>query len=224
VLPSGQLGGASLLTSGRGMPALTEAGRIVATTALSALSRHKHEGNGPQTVGIVSALRGEGRTSITARIGVAAALEGMGVTLVDFDLRNPQLHEQFRIPNGYGITDAMWSGGHGRVPTLNEAATEVLDHLRIVGAGQDPSLPARRLSTHEVSLAVDQLRSNGTEVMFFDTPPLSEGTEAVVLGQVLDSAIIVVEARRTTVEQVISAAGQMEALGLTVLGYVLNKR
>jgi Mrp family chromosome partitioning ATPase len=117
----------------------------------------------------------------------------------------------------------MWSTG-GRVPALADTGTSVLDHLMVVPAGQDPSLPARRLSTAEVSVAVDQLKSNGTEVMFFDTPPMSEGTEAVVLGQVLDAAIVVVEARRTTVEQVITVANQMEALGLAPLGYVLNKR
>jgi len=220
ILPEGELGGASLLTSGRAIPALTEASRTVATTALSRL---KHTGDGCQAVGVVSAVRGEGRTSITARLGVAAALEGMGVTLVDFDLRNPQLHEQFRIPICPGITEAMWSAG-GRTPAHAETATSVLDHLTVVPAGQDPSLPARRLSTAEISHTVDQLKSNGTEVMFFDTPPLSDGTEAVVLGQVLDAAIVVVEARKTTVEEVITVAGQMEALGLDVLGYVLNKR
>ena len=63
-----------------------------------------------------------------------------------------------------------------------------------------------------------------TTTAFFDTPPLSEGTEAVVLGQVLDAAIVVVEARKTTVEEVINVSEQMQALGLDVLGYVLNKR
>jgi hypothetical protein len=33
-----------------------------------------------------------------------------------------------------------------------------------------------------------------------------------------------VEARKTTVEEVISVSEQMQALGLDVLGYVLNKR
>jgi capsular polysaccharide biosynthesis protein len=220
VLPDGEMGGASLLTSGRALPALTEASRTVATTALSRL---KHLSEGSHAVGVVSAVHGEGRTSIAARLGVAAALEGLGVTIVDFDLRHPTLHEEFRIPISPGITEAMWSAGD-RVPALAEIATSVLDHLKVVPAGQDPSLPARRLSTSEVSHAVDQLKSNGTQVMFFDTPPLSDGTEAVVLGQVLDSAIVVVEARKTTVEEVIAVAGQMEALGLDVLGYVLNKR
>jgi capsular polysaccharide biosynthesis protein/Mrp family chromosome partitioning ATPase len=220
VLPDGEMGGASLLTSGRALPALTEASRTVATTALSRL---KHLSEGSHAVGVVSAVHGEGRTSIAARLGVAAALEGLGVTIVDFDLRHPTLHEEFRIPISPGITEAMWSAGE-RVPALAEIATSVLDDLKVVPAGQDPSLPARRLSTSEVSLAVDQLKSNGTQVMFFDTPPLSDGTEAVVLGQVLDSAIVVVEARKTTVEEVIAVAEQMEALGLDVLGYVLNKR
>jgi len=202
------------------MPALTEASRTVATTALSRL---KHLSEGSHAVGIVSAVRGEGRTSIAARLGVAAALEGLSVTIVDFDLRNPQMHEQFRVPLSPGITEAMWSAGE-RTPALADTATAVLDHLKVVPAGQDPSLPARRLSTAEVSRTVDQLRTNGTQVMFFDTPPLSDGTEAVVLGQVLDSAIVVVEARKTTVEEVITVSGQMEALGLDVLGYVLNKR
>jgi capsular polysaccharide biosynthesis protein/Mrp family chromosome partitioning ATPase len=221
IIPDGELGGASLLSSGRAMPALTEASRTVATTALSRL-KHSAD-NGCQAVGVVSSVRREGRTSVTARLGVAAALEGMGITLVDFDLRNPHLHEEFRVPISPGITEAMWTAA-GRVPTLDETATAVLDHLRIVPAGQDPSLPARRLSTAEVANAVDTLKSNGTQVMFFDTPPLSEGTEAVVLGQVLDAAIVVVEARKTTVEEVINVSEQMEALGLDVLGYVLNKR
>jgi Mrp family chromosome partitioning ATPase/capsular polysaccharide biosynthesis protein len=222
VLTKGSIGGSTLLTSGRAIPTLTEPCRTMATTAFSALSRLEYEDNGTQAVALVSAVRGEGRTSLVARLGVAAAMEGKQVTLIDFDLRRPQLHEQFKIPNNFGITDAMWSGGSPRA--LIESSTAVLDRLRVIPCGQDPSVPARRLSAVEVSRSVDQLKSNGTDFLFFDTPPLADGTEAVVLGPVLDAAIIVVEARKTTVESISEVSGQMEALGLSVLGYVLNKR
>jgi capsular exopolysaccharide synthesis family protein len=222
VVPNGAIGGSTLLTSGRAIPALTEPCRTMATTAFSALSRLEYADDGTLAIAVVSAVRGEGRTSLTARLGVAAAMEGKRVTLIDFDLRRPQLHEQFKVPNNFGITDVMWSGNSPRA--LIESSTAVLDHLRVIPCGQDPSVPSRRLSAVEVSRAVDQLKSNGTDMLLFDTPPLSDGTEAVVLGPVLDAAIIVVEARKTTVESISSVTGQMEALGLSVLGYVLNKR
>jgi Mrp family chromosome partitioning ATPase len=195
----------------------------MAATVFSALAHTRDDDGRTQSVAVVSSAPGAGRTSLVARLGVAAALEGRDTMLIDFDLLNPELHNEFRIANGFGITYVLWSAATKPRP-ISEASIEVMDHLRVIPCGQHVSMSTMRFNGADIAAAVNPLKGNGTDLLFFDTSPMSQGGDAVLLGEILDAAIIVVEARKTTTDTLSSLTSQMEALGLSVLGYILNKQ
>lgn len=53
--------------------------------------------NTPKTVMVTSAEMGEGKTTVLSNLGVALAITGKRVILVDADLRRPQLHRRFGL-------------------------------------------------------------------------------------------------------------------------------
>jgi capsular polysaccharide biosynthesis protein/Mrp family chromosome partitioning ATPase len=217
----GEIGGRTMLTDGKGIPMLSQQCRTVAATVFSALAHARPGENGTMSVAVVSSNRGEGRTSLVAQLGVAAALEERETVLVDFDLPNPQLHSEFKVPNRFGVTDVLWSAAKKPKP-ITDALVGVMDGLRVVPAGQT-SASTMSFNGAEIAAALEPLRATNPSLMFFDTSPMTEGGDAVLLGEILDAAIIVVEARKTTTETLAALGSQMEALGLTVLGYILNK-
>ena len=56
---------------------------------------------------VTGAQPGDGKTVITANLGVAMAGGGTRVVLVDGDLRSPGLHEWFDQPNLAGLADLL---------------------------------------------------------------------------------------------------------------------
>jgi Mrp family chromosome partitioning ATPase len=96
--------------------------------------------------------------------------------------------------------------------------------LRVVPSGQYEGQAARQLSAKRVRIALECLKADKPSIILFDTPPLTEGAEAVILSQLLDSAVVVVEARRTPAHLVTSVASELDALRPTLLGAILNKQ
>src|SRR5207253_2267030 len=49
----------------------------------------------------------EGKTTVLANLGIAAAERKMRVLLIDADLRRPRLHDLFHLSNERGLTDLL---------------------------------------------------------------------------------------------------------------------
>lgn len=222
VLPLGAVDGFKPPPGGRLVPQVTEPYQALAATVLSALARRKDTAAVCQTLAVVSPRGGEGRTSIVARLGVAIAEDGHRVALVDFDRSHPSLHDEFGLPNKGGVAEALAAS---RISNQNSGhgTTAVADGLRIMPTGGTGIAPAA-LHSREARITLDWVKAEEPDFIFIDTPPLQDGSDAVVLAQSVDSAIVVAEARRTTAQAVASAAAQLDAMGVDVLGFVINKR
>ena len=203
------------------LSSLTQPWRALGANVLSAVRKSNPDG-ACRTIAILSAARGEGRTTITSRLGLAVALEGYRVDLVDLDLRKPSLHKEFNLSNGSKL---------GRVVSRvndwmqHEYVQDTgVEGLKVLAYAGSPSGLTGELSRNRLRILIERAKEEQTDFIFFDTPPLTEGVEGVMLGQFVDCAILVVEAKRTTVNQVAVLVAQIDAVGLPILGFVLNKR
>ena len=83
-------------------PIISEAYRLLKTRI-----KLLQEDKSLKTIVITSSGPGEGKSTVTANLGLSLARDGANVLLVDSDLRFPILHEIFGIENSPGITDAV---------------------------------------------------------------------------------------------------------------------
>ena len=232
------------------LPPLSEPYRVLAANVLASLARARGSDSGPQKVAIVSAFTGEGKTSLTARLGVSAALEGYRVTLVDFDSVDPSLQAEFGLDWPSGLDDGP-NGGSDWVPTsdakveLNRRANievapagvnresalfaspreTLLNGLSVVAYRRSSSgSPMEYVSVQETRAALSQATSNQSDLILLDTVAYRTGIGTNLATQVADFAIIVVEAKRTPIDSLASLVGSLEATGTRALGIVINKR
>jgi hypothetical protein len=77
------------------------------------------------------------------------------------------------------------------------------------------SLESRRRLVRELS--------NGARVVLIDCPPLREGNRTMIAAGVVDSVILVVQARVTTRDDILFAERKIQASGGKLEGYILNK-
>ncbi len=260
ILREGDLVSAETPSDSPSLPPLSEPYRVLATNVLAGLARAGGSDAGlaraggsdadPLKIAIVSAFTGEGKTSLTAQLGISAALEGYRVTLVDFDSVNPSLHAEF------GLDWPSWpgdgpSGNADWVPIADEKAElyrrgnievepagairqdalfaspreTLLSGLSVVAYWRSPDGPSMEyVSVQETRAALTQATSNGSDLILFDTVAYRTGIDTNTATQVADFAIIVVEAKRTPIDSLDSLVGSLEATGTRVLGIVINKR
>jgi Mrp family chromosome partitioning ATPase len=168
------------------------------------------------TVGVVSAVRGEGRTSVA--LGFASVFGqdyGRRVLLVELDFARPELIDRL----GLRAEDA--EAGMAEVirgeSTLDEVVRPVDEHLFVIVAGQcgEQSPHALGSAFLESSLMAQMTMRYGTVV--FDLSPALESTVGPSLARSMDQLLMVVRAAETPTHQVQEAIAALPAEPVVLL-------
>jgi Mrp family chromosome partitioning ATPase len=176
--------------------------------------------NGLSTVGVVSAINGEGKTLTAINLALSLAAEpNQTVMLVDLDLRRPAIAQTLGLAADFGLES--WFGGDD--PTKNVCyAVEGVERLYVL-----PTLaPVARSSETLAGLGTRRLLSELKErdpgrLLIVDLPPVLLSDDALMVAPLLDAVVLVVNERRTKREDV---ARVIELLGNTrIIGTVLNR-
>ena len=167
---------------------------------------------------IVSASPGEGKSSVAGDLALTTAGMGLQVTLVDADLRNPQLADRFGAELRPGLTDAL----HLASPSAPEPVDVGVENLRLLPAGAMDADPATLLSRANTTTVWDTLRAE-SDLVVVDTAPVLYAAETLELATTADRVVLVVERGRTTRRDVRTVVERMRLVGATPAGIVLTK-
>jgi protein-tyrosine kinase len=180
-------------------------------------------GKPPRTIMVTSVLPQEGKSFVTANLGVTLA---QGVDqyslLVDCDLRLPSLARLFGIPHNRGLTDYLKN--QTEISTLIRKTS--MDKLSILASGVPPVNPAELLGSARMHELVGELSTRYPDrLVIFDSPPLKVASESMTLAQAVDGVVLVVRqgvSSQTLIEQVIEDIGKEKIIGVVFNGYKSN--
>jgi capsular exopolysaccharide synthesis family protein len=183
--------------------------------------RHRVEqlhATGMKTVGVTSAIEGDGKT-ITA-INLAGALAQdprVRVLLVDADLRRPTVTEWLGILPA-AAPDLIEAIVGGR--SLADAARPTLHpNLRVLSATEASRLPHEMLSAPAFAALMAEARA-AFDYVVVDTPPMVPFHDGRVIAAWVDAFFIVVAAHRTPRRMLAETLNAMEPA--KVAGLVFN--
>ena len=212
---------AYLVSAARWRSPAAEAYRVLRTNVLWTTS------TGAKSIVVTSTHSGEGKSATVANLGVVLARAGKRVTLVSADLRRPRLHEFFRRDGLIGLSDVL----AGRLPldavvqevTLPSSAPMDLStvSLRLVSSGPVPEDPAELLGSATMAKVIEEL-VRVSDIVLIDAPPVMPVTDAPVVAAVTKNVLLVIGPNSATRASVLSARQQLERVGATILGGVLN--
>ena len=168
---------------------------------------------------VTSSVAGEGKTATATNLAIALAQGGDNVVLIDADLRNSRIADLLGLPPGIGLSSVL----AGDV-TLDDALRSWRDNLplRVLTSGPLPPNPSKVLGATRMAELIRELVRTGATVIL-DTPSLLLATDAAVLAQVTDGALLVTRFRSTRVDELSLGASALRAAGATLLGLVLNR-
>jgi non-specific protein-tyrosine kinase len=171
-----------------------------------------------QSLVVTSALAGEGKTTTAANLAVVLAQDGRRVVLVDADLRRPNLHRLFELPNRTGLTTALVDepaalDGHLR--------TAGIENLWLLTAGPIPPNPQEMLGSERMADLLEHLQGRA-DVVLLDTPPSLAVADANVLAARADAVVLVVNTGQTRHGALQQAVEGLRKVGANIVGGVLN--
>jgi capsular exopolysaccharide synthesis family protein len=196
---------------------LAEAYRNALTSILAANGKGR-----PKVILITSAGHSEGKSSTVSNLGIALAEINQRVLLIDADLRKPRLHDIFNLPNTWGLSDLLREKSSLRdCPIEALARKSEVDGLYVLPSGPGTVSITNLLYSSRMSELVDRVRTD-FDITIIDTPPMSYLSDARVLGQLADAAILVIRSARTTRDEARAAKQRLVDDGIRVLGTILN--
>jgi capsular exopolysaccharide synthesis family protein len=189
-----------------------EAYRVLRTNLL--FSRQDEKLN---TIVIVSAGAGEGKSTTTLNLATVFAQAGNRVLIVDSDLRRPTLHKLFKVANNLGLTNYLLKQN-----TLIEIVqTTQVPNLDFMASGKLPNSAMGILGSMQMKEMISELKQR-YDFIFFDSPPILGVSDASILASEVDLVMQVVQYRRYPQPMTIRAKQMIEKVGGNFVGIVLN--
>ncbi|MDP8207984.1 MAG: polysaccharide biosynthesis tyrosine autokinase [Candidatus Electryonea clarkiae] len=187
-----------------------------------------------KTIVATSAALQEGKSTTLVNLAITLAQDGSRVLVVGCNLRRPTLYKVFGLEQSPGVTDIVlgritWQetlkgvtdiimGGMGMDPIL---MTPGMENLHIITSGGVPPNPSEMLGSANMKKFMDEIREE-FDIVLFDAPPILPVTDAAILSNRADATLLIYRTGKVPRAALRRAKVQIEAVGATVLGVVLN--
>lgn len=172
-----------------------------------------------QTIAITSPTAGEGKSLVASNLAVAMAMEtNQTVLLVDLDLRNPRLSENFSLDVNVGLKDYL-VGDYDLPDVLINPGIKGLVILPGKGRAEDS---AELLSSAKMNNLAAELKSRyHSRMIIFDMPPILQTDDVLLASGYIDSTLLVIEDGKNKESEINKSLQLLK--GTHLIGSVLNK-
>lgn len=170
-----------------------------------------------QALAVVSANGGDGKSFVAANLAVCLAQLGGRTLLIDADMRNPRLHELFKVSNEAGLSGILVGRANGRLIQ----AVEAVSGLFVLPVGATPPNPLELIERPAFGLLLRELIGK-FDYVIVDTPAADSGADAVVIANRCGAALPLARRDASTLEGMRALVRSMVDAGVNVTGAVFN--
>ena len=160
-------------------------------------------------LGFVSTYPGEGTTTMAANFALFLGEQGLGVCLVECNLRQPALAEHFDVPATPGISDVL----SGTAKIEEALRPSVGPGVALLPGGSVPRDVYGVFGRGGMTRVHEEL-AGLSDVRILDIPPLASAPEAGTILRELDGVVLVVRSHRTRQESVEKSVATLSELGV----------
>jgi capsular exopolysaccharide synthesis family protein len=190
---------------------------------LQAAVRRQLPATGQRTVLVTSALPGEGKTEVTAALGLVLSQAAARTWLVSADMRWPKLHELFDVEQTPGLSEVLVGAQNGGTSGLFQlsAARTGSGRLHVLASGRTPPDPAQLLASDALDGFFEEVEQSEYDYVLLDGPPLLGLVDSQLLAQRVDGVLLVCRPDRLTPETALATRELLDRLDVQPLGVVI---
>ncbi|KYH44979.1 hypothetical protein AZH51_13860 [Branchiibius sp. NY16-3462-2] len=167
---------------------------------------------------VTSCERFDGRTTVAANLAIALAEAGKNTVLIDADLHEAAIARSLRLSEDPGLTDVLM----GDCTLADAVRPSGVAKLSVLTSGELPENPNELLGSSQMSEVLASCASS-YDFVVVDSPPLLSVADAVALTGASATALVVVEANKTSRPQLSRALDSLTTAGAVPGGIILNK-
>jgi capsular exopolysaccharide synthesis family protein len=173
---------------------------------------------GSEVLAVCSALAGEGKTTVALGLAITVAQDfpERRVLLVETDTERPTLARDFDVDNSPGLLEHLVEG----LPLEDACRPTYLENLDLLTVGAPAHVSGRPLRSSRMASAVDAMHQN-YDLIILDVPAVLVNSDALLLCELADAAVLVVRAGVTPSALVGKALEHLDSGKLR--GVVLNE-
>jgi polysaccharide biosynthesis transport protein len=175
---------------------------------------------GGKVIGIVSALPGEGKTTVAAGFAAFVAKSGARTLLVDADLRNPSMTRALGYTGAPGLINMV--ADKSDVDSLVITDSKFKFDFLPSSTHMKPSNSSDILNSPSMKEMLRAAKSNYDYVLV-DLPPILPVVDVKAVAHLFDAFVMVVEWGSTSTDEILKAVNSSSILQERLLGAVLNK-
>lgn len=174
---------------------------------------------GCNTIMITSVVEGEGKTTTAINLAASIAKEVQHtVLLVDTDLRKPKVHSYLGCNTAKGLSNYILDN----VPLSQLLINPGFGKMIVLLGGKPLVGSTEILGSPMIEKLVQEMKNRYPDrYIIFDCPPVLTVPDSIVFSSYVDSIILVVEAGKTSRNQIRKAIKLLD--GKNILGLVMNK-
>ncbi|MFP2468917.1 tyrosine-protein kinase [Pseudescherichia vulneris] len=172
----------------------------------------------PNNVLMISgATPDSGKTFISSSLAAIVAQSEQKVLFIDADMRRGYVHDLLGIDNESGLSNLL-SGKASMAEVVKPFAKANFD---VITRGQVPPNPAELLM-HERFRQLMAWANDNYDMVIVDTPPVLAVTDAVVMGRIVGTSLLVARFGMNSVKEMTVSVQRLEQGGVNVKGAILN--
>jgi Mrp family chromosome partitioning ATPase len=174
----------------------------------------------PRMVVFAGTEKGNGCSWLCARLAEFLATQVSGsVCLLDCNFRSPSLHQEFGLPNHFGLSDAL-RRNDGIQPYVRSLSRQ---NFWLFSCGSPVENGQALLGSDRMRMLVQELREE-FDYIIVDAAPLDAGTDSIVLGGLSNGVVLVLKANSSRRDTAGKAVQELHNANVPVRGVVLNRR
>lgn len=171
-------------------------------------------------IGIVSANRGEGKSTVAVNTAISLAQIDKKVCIVDCDMRIPTVAAKLGMENRPGLSDYLADeDGNARLPIIRNDDF----NIDVIPAGTIPPDPTKLIESPQMRELVEALKMVYDYVVV-DFPPVTVVSDAAILSSVIDGYLIVTLHESTETSQLDETIRQLNFANANILGFIYNSK
>ncbi len=170
-----------------------------------------------RVLGIVSSVKGEGKTTTAINLSYVIAENNAKVCLIEGDMRMANVAKQLDLESKNGLSEYLTGqialDGILKVKKFNKC------EFSVITAGRMPPNPTELLHSPKMTELLSEL-SNSYDYIIVDLPPVTIVSDALVIGSALDGMIVTVGQGVARKRQLKITMRQLALAKIKVLGFV----
>jgi succinoglycan biosynthesis transport protein ExoP len=158
-----------------------------------------------------------GKTSVAANLAVVVSQAEKDVILVDADMRRPNVHNYYGMPNNFGLSDVF----RGEFSLEEVSKNWVGGSVSVITAGDPPPNPSELLGSRKMGEILAELEAQA-DLVIIDGPPFIVA-DAPLLASKVNGVLLIVQLERTREPALKAMIEQINRAGAKVIGVALNR-